>query len=360
MLHHGKDGYACKSCNQLGHKPGDVLCPGRAEEGSILAFRSYEHVLSNHFMTPIHAFGSEVAFKSVEHAFFYKMAVDLDREELAGRIKNAAHAGIVKRLSKEMPEEDRIAWEDEHMDIMRYLLKEKAKTCEPFRNCLLMNKEKILAEGTGNKRWGAGLSIWMTEATKPSYWPGLNYLGIMLMELTSELLSGSIPMEVDGGSELNESDDEDSEEDTMLDSHLGEMENHSHSQEHPDTNTKHKTAPLASPGTSAVSHQPGQRLNNPNKKNKKKKEKRPKQSVQRQELKQSRDKTTNNDKDVSSTNPIPSSQKQEKSQENPTVKKTPTRLPDIRRFYNSLTGKRKTTDTTPEKNINEKKPNSNS
>ena len=52
-----------------------------------------------------------------------------------------------------MPEEDRIAWEDQHMDIMRYLLKEKAKTCEPFRNCLLMNKDKILAEGTGNKRW---------------------------------------------------------------------------------------------------------------------------------------------------------------------------------------------------------------
>ena len=186
VLHHGKDGYACKSCNQLGHKPGDVRCPGRAEEGSILAFRSYEHVLSNHFMTPIHAFGSKVVFKSVEHAFFYKMAVDLEREELAGRIKDAAHAGIVKRLSKEMPEEDRIAWEDEHMDIMRYLLKEKAKTCKPFRNCLLMNKEKILAEGTGNKRWGAGLSIWMTEATKPSYWPGLNYLGIMLMELTND------------------------------------------------------------------------------------------------------------------------------------------------------------------------------
>ena len=111
----------------------------------------------------------------------------------------------------------------------------------------------------------------------------------------------------------------------------------------------------------SFSHQPGQRLNNPKKK---KKEKRPKQTVQRQELKHSRDKNTNNDKDVSSTNPIPSSQKQEKSQEksqeNPTVKKTPTRLPDIRRFYNTLTGKRKTTDTTPEKNTNEKKTNSNS
>ena len=244
------------------------------------------------------------------------------------------------------------------MDVMRYLLKEKAKTCKPFRNCLLMSKEKILAEGTGNKRWGAGFSIWMTEATKPSYWPGLNYLGIMLMELTSELLSGSIPMEVDGGSELNESDDEESEEETMLDSQLGEMENQSRSQEHPDTDTKHKTASSASPGTSAVSHiEPSQRLNNPKKK---KKEKRPTQTVQRQELKQSRDKTPNNDKDVSSTNPIPNSQKQEKSQENPTVKKTPTRLPDIRRFYNTLTGKRKTTDTTPEKNTNEKKTNSNS
>ena len=285
------------------------------------------------------------------------MAVDLEREELAGRIKDAAHAGIVKRLSKEMPEEDRIAWEDQHMDIMRYLLKEKARTCEPFRNCLLMNKDKILAEGTGNKRWGAGLSIWMTEATKPSYWPGLNYLGIMLMELTNELLSGSIPMEVDGGSELNESDDEESEEETVPDSQLREMENRSHRQEHSDMDTKLKTASSASPETSAVSHtETSQRLNNTKKK---KKEKRPKQSLQRQELKQSHDKNPNNDKDASSTIPIPSSEKQEKSQENPAVKKTPTRLPDIRSFYNTLTGKRKTTDTTPEKNSNEKKTNSN-
>ena len=45
-------------------------------------------------MTPIQAFGFDDAFKSVEHAFFFKMAKDLKRNELADKIKNAAHAGI--------------------------------------------------------------------------------------------------------------------------------------------------------------------------------------------------------------------------------------------------------------------------
>ena len=44
-------------------------------------------------MTPISAFDMDVPFKSVEHAFFFKMATDLGYHELTGRIKTAEHAG---------------------------------------------------------------------------------------------------------------------------------------------------------------------------------------------------------------------------------------------------------------------------
>ena len=97
-------------------------------------------------------------FKTVEHAFFYKMAVDLGHAELADKIRNAEHAGVVKRLSKEIEEENRRPWEDDNFDVLRDLLREKARTCQQFYNCLMMYKDKLLAEGTMNKRWGQVLT----------------------------------------------------------------------------------------------------------------------------------------------------------------------------------------------------------
>ena len=53
-----------------------------------------------------------------------------------------------------------------------------------------MNQDKVLAESTHSKRWGTGLSKGLTEQTKPNFWPGMNLLGVMMMELTDdELLS---------------------------------------------------------------------------------------------------------------------------------------------------------------------------
>ena len=146
--------------------------------------------MSNHYLTPIVAFDQDEPFKSIEHAFFWKMALDFGQEDLAARIKEAVHAGVVKQLSKEMEGTARCEWEDENTGIMKDLIIQKAKTCEEFRNCLLMNQDKVLTESTHSKRWGTGLSNWLSEQTKPNFWPGMNLLGVMMMELTEdELLS---------------------------------------------------------------------------------------------------------------------------------------------------------------------------
>ncbi len=70
---------------------------------------------------------------------------------------------------------------------MKYLLTQKLKNCEPFRNCLIENKRNTLAEATYSKLWGTGMSPYMSENTAPNYWPGKNMLGAMLTELANEL-----------------------------------------------------------------------------------------------------------------------------------------------------------------------------
>ena len=214
LYHHGVSNFQCRSCNTVGHKSGDEICPAKTAPGTVLAFSGYLHPLSNHFMTPITAFGETVPFKSVEHAFFWRMTCDLGMHDLAARIRDADHAGIVKRLSKEVEESVRFEWESEHEGIMRELLVEKAKSCTPFRNCLLMNQDKVLAECTQNMRWGTGLSKWVTENTKGNFWPGDNLLGKMLMDIAEEQL---LTFQQNTDTDLPSSGDEDNFEDADAD-----------------------------------------------------------------------------------------------------------------------------------------------
>ena len=96
VIHHGKD-MPCIACGTIGHKIGEDQCPAKPKE-AILAFKSYQHPLSNHFPFPLIAFNTN--FKSLEHAYFWRMSLEMDKPDLAEQIKGARHAGEAKRLSK--------------------------------------------------------------------------------------------------------------------------------------------------------------------------------------------------------------------------------------------------------------------
>ncbi len=357
VFHHGKDNMICKACNVQGHRAGDERCAALAAEGNTLAFRGYEHPLSNHFLTPLSAFGQSEDFRSVEHAFFWKMASDLGDDMLAERIKNAAHAGIVKRLSKEMDETKRYEWEDSNTDTMRTLLTEKAKTCERFRNCLIMHKDKILAECTYSKRWGTGLSKWLTERTKPEYWPGQNLLGVMLMEISTD---NALPtceqrqMDADNNIDHKESTSDatslistsvstsindtapTSVNDSAPHSNMNSAEEYSTADDDDDAQRKAKT------------HQPENKT-----KHRKKK------------AKAVRGKGANKDaacgkkasKFATSADTVITSNSTTTSIGTPSSKDQASKMPDIRTYLDPITGKRKAQETTPEKNENQKKHN---
>ena len=82
---------------------------------------------------------------------------------------------------------DYSTWEMDNHDVMKYLIRQKFEQCEEFRALLSENKGKTLAEATGSRLWGTGMSPFLSQNTAPDYWPGKNLLGAILTELANEL-----------------------------------------------------------------------------------------------------------------------------------------------------------------------------
>ena len=76
----------------------------------------------------------------------------------------------------------------ENNTVMMDLIKAKSEQCKQFRDALIESKDKILAEATPSKYWDTGLSPYITQNCSPSYWPGQNLLGVLLMDLRRDLL----------------------------------------------------------------------------------------------------------------------------------------------------------------------------
>ena len=207
VIHHGKE-IRCNACGEKGHKVADKSCKAKPKN-EILAFKSYEHPLSNHFPCELEVFDKK--FKNVEEAYFWRMSSEMGNQDLAKRILESRHAGEAKRLSKEIADDlTRLKWEKENVDIMEHLLAAKASQCKRFCECLMESKETVLAEATPSKFWGTGLSIFVTKNCSESCWPGQNMLGALLMELRAKLIlkkgeeSNGRMEESTGGSTSNE------------------------------------------------------------------------------------------------------------------------------------------------------------
>ena len=185
VFHHGKEN-PCIACGQQGHRVGQEDCKAKPKE-KITAFRGHEHPLSNLFPCEINIF--ETVFKSVDHALFWRMALEKGKPDLARKIQEARHAGIAKRISKEIaPDEERWQWEKDNVDYMIQLLHAKQEQCPEFAQCLFENRNTIIAEATNSKYWGTGFSPYVTINTDPKFWPGQNILGSLLNSMADQLV----------------------------------------------------------------------------------------------------------------------------------------------------------------------------
>ncbi len=182
VIHHGKDNKPCLACNVVGHKIGSEECSALPKE-KIYTFRGYQHPLSNHY--PYDLCIWDKYFKSNEHAFFYKMAMDMENPSLAKKIQNARHAGAAKAMSKEIADEaTRNIWElSDGIEVMRELAFAKCQQCPEFIQCIYDYRECVFAEANPSKIWATGMSEFVSKHTSPLRWIGQNLLGYLITDI---------------------------------------------------------------------------------------------------------------------------------------------------------------------------------
>ena len=191
VYHDGQFKLHCSVCNVAGHRDGDADCQARNQGPKIIPFRSQNSIFSNFYMCELSVFGK--TFQSAEHAYQWKKAIHADMKPLAEKIRQAPHAGKGKRYSKEIPDEITEEWESKNIDIMHEIISAKASQVSEFKTVLIESDGYYLAEVTYDKLWANGLSPTSTERIDPKYFPGLNNLGIILMEVRDTLVKQGLP-----------------------------------------------------------------------------------------------------------------------------------------------------------------------
>jgi ribA/ribD-fused uncharacterized protein len=155
------------------------------KDQDLVSFKGHTNALSNMF--PCDLNHESQRFKSSESAFQWTKATDLGYYEIAEKIFTAPHAGIAKQESKQIPKEESEEWtKTKGIKVMTDILRAKMKCCEDFYGCLMETGHSILVEATYDRYWGCGLLPDKVVDIHPSYWPGQNFLGCLLMDLRNE------------------------------------------------------------------------------------------------------------------------------------------------------------------------------
>lgn len=187
----------CRLCKVDGHNAGEE-CDSTTEKPQehVRTIFGYKDPLSNHYMCDIRVMGQ--TFPSAEHAYKHTQAINAKRPDIASKIKNAAHAGVVKELAREIPFNPK--WEGRKEEVMTKILYSKMDQSAPFRQALQETEGKILVgSAAGDFFWGSGLTTQHTIHTKPERWPGKNKLGLILQDLREKLEEENNMSKTSGG-----------------------------------------------------------------------------------------------------------------------------------------------------------------
>lgn len=154
--------------------------------GDITFFFGAQDPLSN--WHPARFVVKTVPFGCAEQYMMYAKACLFGDREVAAQILAAPTPKEQKQLGRKVCGYDEAIWAARRERIVFAGLLEKFRQNPRLDRCLLATGTTMLAEASPYDRiWGIGLSVNDPRISAPSFWPGQNLLGKVLMEVRSVL-----------------------------------------------------------------------------------------------------------------------------------------------------------------------------
>lgn len=160
------------------------------QHGQVLAYLG-------HTDFPSHMYRSEFVYRdlffdSVEKFIMFSKAKLFNDEETALKILNATTGYRCKELGKTVVGFDQETWNQWSPKVALVGNREKFRQNPGLAQLLIQTHPLVLAEGSWERRWGAGFAKDDPRIGNPANWTGQNLGGSTVMVVRSELMNGTL------------------------------------------------------------------------------------------------------------------------------------------------------------------------
>lgn len=153
-------------------------------------FYGREHPLSQWYLSDFELDG--IRFNSAEQWMMYAKAELFNDHEKATQILAVTDPSVQRKLGRQVHYFKEAIWEAQCRDILYKGNEAKFTQNARLTNYLTETGDAILAEASPTDlRWGIGLSISHPDRFNIAKWPGLNWLGQLLMQLRTNIRANS-------------------------------------------------------------------------------------------------------------------------------------------------------------------------
>jgi ribA/ribD-fused uncharacterized protein len=131
----------------------------------------------------------DIHYPTAEHYMMAEKARLFADEEIRSKILTVQHPKQAKDYGRKVRNFDPTLWEKQRLSIVVEGNLAKFEQNLQLRTFLLGTGDRVLVEASPvDKIWGIGLAADHPDAMFPEKWPGLNLLGIALMEVRSRIM----------------------------------------------------------------------------------------------------------------------------------------------------------------------------
>ena len=154
-------------------------------KNDVILFFTRDSPFSNHHDAVFHLDG--ILFTSSEQYYMYQKAIYFGDLTIARQILDTHDPAHQKRISKRIKGFNRQKWQKVAPSFMENALLGKFGQNSLLASKLVSTKKYYLGEASSDLFWAIGFNIYNPRAADRLNWPGMNYMGKLLMKVRDQL-----------------------------------------------------------------------------------------------------------------------------------------------------------------------------